>query len=221
VHRALRIARAPIDPKRQTDIPLDAMVRRAFLEEFYPDDSSRAEDIILGFNLVSAVIVQVTPTERVLGVEISGRQRVRIAEGNTIWFGARFDALVVRSDVPGVLFVHDYKLGCAPRVRLDAACVSYVVAMGNLARFCKAYDMPLTEVVLEYRFLSEDGVAGCMTLHRQDVHLVWDELRSKSVAAYIDAETVYMPGEHCAWCPFRRECPGLPDEHDGDGSEAF
>ncbi len=136
-------------------------------------------------------------------------------------YPARFDALILRSGAEGTLVVRDYK-ACSPRgVCLESAAATYAVARASLTGWSDEYGANLTEVVVEYDFLGRCGLEGRTVLRRDDLRMVWTELKTRAAYIYGRGVVAARRGEHCAWCPCRATCDGLSSAADVDGADPF
>lgn len=185
---------------------LEQVVKRAFLEQYYPEDDCRTSDAQQVVEILGAYLKTREPDEVVLATEIFARHRIKVSEICAPAFGARFDALVIRSSAANVLIVRDYKVSAPRGISLDSACIAYSVAKCMLKQWSADYANSFEHVQLEYDFLGPNGLEGRTVLTREDVRLVWDDVKARTARIYSSADFPTVVGDHCGICPFQQTC---------------
>lgn len=221
LHAALKAALDPTDPTPRSERPSAAIVRRAFLGQYYESEVERLEDESAAVHSVDEYVARVPSDEAILGAEVFARRAICVSHECVVPFGTRFDALITRSTADGTLVVRDYK-ACSPRgVCLESAAVTYAVARASLARWSDESGADLTDVIVEYDFIGRNGLEGRTVLRRDDLRMVWDEVKTRAADIYGRGEVAARRGKHCAWCPYRASCDGLASAPDVDGVDPF
>ena len=185
---------------------------KAITRQGYPNTAERDEDTAKCIATVEAYVAQSAPEEVTLGVEMFENAKVG-QNGITVTLGAKFDRLLFSQTTPDTLVIRDYKTGKPTETDLEGAAIMLAIA----ALRYKKQDSPrrFEHFAVEYDFLSEKGLVERRTVTFAEAKMVWADLKSRALCVYHATEFPAEPGEHCAFCPIRKQCrPDLFAEMD-------
>lgn len=199
VHNVLKHVYSPANGVVPGAVDIEAVARRVFQGLAYPDPDDRDHDRNRCVDMVRAYVAQNRGKFTTLGVEIFADVALSNANGNPVLtLGAKFDHLLVRTDMPSCLVVRDYKTGKPGSADMDAACIMLAIAR-------KRY--PTYETCLvEFDWIASSGLVQRVTVTLAEVKEVWKDLKAAATRVYRASEFPAEPGEHCLFCPLKSEC---------------
>lgn len=211
MHQALQWLNTPINPVPPADRDIAAIVRRAFLQQPYSDASLQEEEIVRALPMIGNYHRQTVGGDQILGTEIFAQFSLSTSSPRKAVFGAKFDILLARQDKGTVLVIRDYKTGQQRGVNLESACIMIAVAKAKLNEFKRVYGLPFADVVLEYDYISSNGLARRVALGVNNVKELWPDLRDRAQVVYSSTEFPAEPGDYCPRCPLLESC--RPDQN--------
>jgi RecB family exonuclease len=199
VHEALRHLYDPTGEGDPGARNIERIVHSAFRRRRYPNEELRAADVARTIPMIRNYLRQDGDAGHTRRVETDERFTARGSTGLPITFAARLDRLVVRPDEDGIGRIIDYKTGAPGEIDLEGATITLAVAR-------VVYKDQFRELVLQYDYLSEEGLAHRMFVTPDDVRPLWSDLLAKGQRVYYASEYSPNPGPQCQYCPLRSEC---------------
>jgi len=201
VHNVLQWVFDPARAAATHQPDVEALTRRAFARAGYPDAVQRDEDRNRCLATVTAYLASdhSDVDAATLGTEAFDELPTGMPTAHPLTLGAKYDRLLVRPGAPGVLVLKDYKTGQPGQVDLDGACIMLAIAH-------QRYKGKFEQMIVEYDYLAQVGLARRQVVSVAEAREVWKDLKLRASRVYNATEYPAEPGEHCMLCPLRKTC---------------